>query len=87
MDIYIDPKIRTVTLRTALAVGAIAVAGAFGVGYGLAQALDEPTQASGAETGAAVVHTLNDAKVESLLLKPHPPLRGKAADIRFQRVG
>lgn len=86
MDTYIEPKIRTVKLRAALAVGAAAVAGAFGVGYSLAQVLDQPTRATVAEPRAGAVHTFNDARVQTLLLKKYSPVRGKAADIRFKRV-
>ena len=49
MDAYVDSKIRTVKLRAALAVGAAAVTGAFGVGYVLAQAVDQSVQVTVAE--------------------------------------
>ena len=86
MDAYVEPKIRTVRLRAALAVGAAAVAGAFGGGYVLATALDRTAQATVAETGVVAVHTSSDATADSLALKRRSPLRGKAADIRYRRV-
>ena len=85
MDAYAEPKIRTVKLRAALAVGAAAVTGAFGVGYVLAQALDQSVQATVAEPAVAV-HTSSDGVAESLLLKQRSPLRGKSMDIRQRRV-
>ena len=87
METYAEPRIRTVKLRAALAVGATAAAGAFGVGYVLAQAIDESQAATVAEPAAAAAgHTSSDAAAESLVLKQRRPGRGKAADIRFRRV-
>ena len=85
MDAYVEPKLRTVKLRAALAVGAAAVTAAFGVGYVLAEALDRTDQATAAAPAAAV-HTSSDATADSLALKQRSPLRGKAADIRYRRV-
>jgi hypothetical protein len=85
VDTYVEPKLRTVKLRVALAVGAAAVAGALGVGYVLAQVLDAPTQAAVA-VPAAAVHTLSNATAESLALKQRSPFRGKAVDVRYRRV-
>jgi hypothetical protein len=85
MDAFVEQEIRTVKLRAALAVGAAAVTGAFGVGYALAQALDGADQATVAEPVAAV-HTPSAAVAESLLLKQRSPLRGKPMDIRKRRV-
>jgi hypothetical protein len=85
VDTYVEPKVGTVKLRGALAVGAAAVSTAFGVGYTLAQVTDANDQATAAAPAAAV-HTSNDATAESLALKQPSPLRGKAADIRYRRV-
>lgn len=85
MDAYVEPRIRTIKLRAALAIGAAAVIGAFGVGYMVAQALDRPGQAAVAEPATAV-HTSSDAVAESLLLKQRSPLRGTPLDIRHRRV-
>ena len=85
METYVERKIRTVQLRTALAVGAAAVAGAFGVGYAVAPALDQSSPTV-AEPAARADHALTDAVAESLALKQRLPLRGKAADIRYRRV-
>jgi hypothetical protein len=85
VDTYAEPKIRTIKLRVALAVGAAAVAGALGVGYVLAQVLDEPTQVTVA-VPAAAVHTLSNATAESLALKQRSPFRGKEVDVRYRRV-
>ncbi len=54
------PTLRTVDLRAALAVGAAAVAAAFGTGYVLAQQLDEPARV-GIAAGPAAPHTFGDA--------------------------
>jgi hypothetical protein len=77
-----EPQLRTVRLRAAVAVGAAAVAGAFGAGFVLAQTLDEPTLA----TASAEGHTFGSALAESTLLKQRVPVGGKADDIRFKRV-
>ena len=77
------PTLRTVNLRAALAIGAVAVAGAFGTGYVLAQHLDEPARVAVAASPAA--HIFNDAVTESLALK-QAPAEGKAADIRMRRI-
>ena len=86
MDTYVEPKLRTVKLRAALAVGAAAVFGAFGVGYALGETLDQTARATGAEPGIVAVHTSSDARADSLALKHRSPLRGKAADIRYKRI-
>jgi len=87
VETYAEPRIRTVRLRAALAVGATAVAGAFGVGYVLAQAIDEASPTRAAQPVAvAAHHALSDAAAESLVLKQRLPDRGKAADIRLRRV-
>ena len=77
------PTLRTVRLRAALAIGAVAVAGAFGAGYVLAQQLDEPARVAVAASPAA--HTFGDAVTESLALK-QASVRGRAADIRIRRI-
>ena len=87
VETYAEPGIRTVKLRAALAVGATAAAGAFGMGYVLAQAIDESSPTTVAQPAAgAAGHALSDAAAESLVLKQRLPARGKAADIRFKRV-
>lgn len=78
------PTLRTVRLRAALAIGAVAVAGAFGVGYVLAHQLDEPHRVAVAASPAG--HTFGDAVTESLVLRHAPVVRGKAADIRMSRI-
>ena len=78
------PTLRTVRLRAALAIGAVAVAGAFGAGYVLAQQLDEPVR--GAVAASPAGHTFDDALAESLVLKHAPVVRSKAADIRMRRI-
>lgn len=80
------PTLRTVRLRAALAIGAVAVAGAFGMGYVLAQQLDEPARATVAASPAVAAHTFGIALSESLALKQAPVVRGKAADIRMRRI-
>jgi hypothetical protein len=77
------PTRRTVRLRAALAIGVIAVAGAFGAGYVLARQLDEPVAATVAAGPAA--HAFGDALAESLALK-QAPVGAKAADIRMRRI-
>ena len=78
------PTLRTVRLRAALAIGAVAVAGAFGAGYVLAQQLDEPVPTAVAASPAG--HTFGDAVTESLVLRHAPVALGKAADIRTRRI-
>ena len=78
------PTLRTVRLRAALAIGAVAVAGAFGAGYVLAQQLDEPVPVAIAASPAG--HTFGDAVTESLALKQAQVVRGKASDIRMTRI-
>lgn len=78
----ISEPLRTVRLRAAVAVGAVAVAGAFGAGYVVAQTLDEPTRAAAFAEG----HTFENARAESILLKQRGPVGGKADDIRYRRV-
>lgn len=86
VETYAEHKVRTVKLRAAFAVGAAAVAGAFGVGYVLAEALDQANPTAVAQPVAAAEHALSDAAAESLVLKQRMPVRGKAADIRYRRV-
>ena len=86
MDTYVEPKIRTVKLRAALAFGAAAVVGAFGFGYTLADAGDTSARAVTAKPVAAADHAFSDAVAEALVLKHRSPVRGKAADIRYRRV-
>ena len=78
------PTLRTVNLRAALAIGAVAVAAAFGTGFVLAQQLDEPAGVAIAASPAA--HAYGDAVAESLALKQAPVVQGKAADIRMRRI-
>jgi hypothetical protein len=86
VDTYLAPKIRTVKLRAAVAVGAASVAGAFGMGYVFAQTLDGPTRATLSRPGAAADHAFSHALAESLVLKNRSAVEGKAADIRYRRV-
>lgn len=83
---YAEPEVRTVRLHAALAVGAAVVAGAFGAGYVLAQALDEPVAATAAVQRAAVGHTFGSALTESLALKQRPLARDKSSDVRYRRI-
>lgn len=83
---YVGAETRTVGLAAALAVGAAAVAGAFGAGYVVAQALDRPNPAAVAETRAAAGHTFGAALTESLALKQRSASRGEPVDIRDRRV-
>ena len=78
------PALRTVSLRATLAIGAVAVAGAFGTGYVLAQQLDEPARVAATANPAA--HTFGDAVGESLALKQAPVVRDDAVDIRMRRI-
>ena len=80
------PTLRTVRLRAALAIGTLAVAGAFGMGYVLAQQVDEPGQATVAASPAVAAHSFGDAAAESLALKQAPVAQGRAADIRMRRI-
>jgi hypothetical protein len=66
VDTYVEPKIRSVSLRAALAFGAAAVAGAFGVGYSVAQS---PGQTVRATAIAPAGDTFSGAAAESLVLK------------------
>lgn len=77
------PPLRTVRLRAVLALGAVAVAGAFGAGYILAQQLDEPARM--AVTANSGAHTFGDAVVESLAVK-QAPVAPARADIRMSRI-
>ena len=86
MDTYLAPTPRTVKLRAALAVGAASVAGAFGMGYVLSEALDTPAPATISASGAVSHHALSQALGESLVLKNRIAVEGKAADIRYTRV-
>ena len=86
MDTYAEPKVRTVRLRAAIAFGAAAVAGAFGLGYTIADAGDTSAGAVTAKPVAAAGDAFSDAVAESLVLKNRSPVRGKAADIRYRRV-
>ena len=80
------PTLRTVDLRVALAIGAVAAAGAFGTGYVLAQQLDEPAPLAAAASPAVATHTFGDALPEALALKNAPVPRSKASDIRMRRI-
>lgn len=66
---HAEPKVRTIKLRAALAVGAAVVVGAFGAGYAVAEAVGEPVAAAGARPSAAVGHTFSAGLAESLALK------------------
>lgn len=83
---YAEPKVRTVRLQAALAVGAAAVAGAFGAGYVLAEALDSPVAATAVAPRAAAGHTVGAALAESLALKQHASASDRSTDIRFRRI-
>ena len=85
MDTYVEPKIRTVKLRAALAVGAAAVAGAFGVGY-RPRPGTRRNHSGDRRLLPAAVHTSSDATAESLCVKQRSPLRGARIDIRLRRV-
>ena len=86
MDTYLAPTPRTVKLRAAVAVGAASVAGAFGMGYVLSEALDSPSAGDHRRSGAVSHHALSHALGESLVLKNRTAVEGKAADIRYRRV-
>ena len=81
----LDARPRTVGLTAALALGAAAVAGAFGSGYLVAQALDPADPAAVARTSGAS-HTFGDALTQSLALKQRAGMRGEAVDVRDRRV-
>ena len=75
MDTYVEPRLRTVRLRAAVAVGVAAVVGAFGVGYAVAQSFDRPVRATAVEPSFAAGDAFSDAVAESLALKRYQ--RGK----------
>jgi len=76
----VEPKVRTIKLPAALAVGAAVVVGAFGAGHAGA-----PVAATAASPGAAIGHTFSAALTESLVLKQHQ--RSLAVpDIRKRRI-
>ena len=77
---HAEPKVRTIKLRAALAVGAAVVVGAFGAGYAGA-----PVAAAAAGPSAAVGHTFSAALTESLALKRHSQSR-TVTDIRLSRI-
>jgi len=79
----LDAKPRTVGLTAAVAVGAAAVAGAFGSGYVFAQALDRADAAAVPRTSSAS-HTFDDALTQSLAQKQREP--GAMVDVRDRRV-
>ena len=79
------PALRTVRLRSALAIGAIAVGCAFGAGFVLADAPVAPVAATASGPGTAAGHTVDQALTESLALKLHSA-RNDVADIRKRRV-
>jgi len=84
---YVEPRTRTVGLVAALAVGSAAVAGAFGAGYVVAQAGDEPSSAAVTLAAAgAASHTWAEALTESLAVKQRTGVGGKVADIRKRRI-
>jgi hypothetical protein len=83
----LEPRSRTVGLVAALAVGSAAVAGAFGAGYVVARAGEEPTSAAVPLIAAgAATHTWGEALTESLVLKQRTGLGGKVTDIRKRRI-
>ena len=76
---HAEPKVRTIKLRVALAVGAAVVVGAFGAGHA------GPVAAAAAGPSAAVGDTFSAALTESLALKKHQ--RSQAVtDIRMRRI-
>jgi hypothetical protein len=75
-----EPKVRPITPRAALAVGAVVVLGAFGAGFAAA-----PAAAGAAGPSAAVGHTFSAALTESLALKQHVRSR-TVRDIRKRRI-
>ena len=78
------PTLRTVRLRAALAIGAVAVAGASGLGTFSHSSWTNPFAAAVAASPAG--HTFGDAVTESLVLRHAPVALGKAADIRMRRI-
>ena len=76
---HAEPKVSTIKLRAALAVGA-AVVVAFGAGHAGA-----PVAAATACPSAAVGHTFGAALTESLALKQHQRSRA-VTDIRKRRI-
>lgn len=77
---HAEPKVSTIKLRVALAVGAAVVVGAFGAGYAGA-----PVAAAAPGPSAAVGHRFSAALTESLALKKHQ--RSQAVtDIRKRRI-
>ena len=69
IETHAEPRIRTIKLRSALAVGAAVVVGAFGAGYAVAEALGEPVGAAAAPPSVAVGHAFSAGLAESLVLK------------------
>ena len=86
MDTYLAPKIRTVKLRAALAVGAALSPERSEWGTSLPRRSTLPTRATLSAPGAAPDHALSHALAESLVLKNRSAVEGKAADIRYRRV-
>ncbi len=86
ISVHAEPKGRTIRLRSAFAVGATAVAGAFGAGYVLAEALDDSLAATGATPRTASGHTFGAAASEALALKQPSAAGDRAADIRLRRI-
>jgi hypothetical protein len=76
---HVEPKVRTITLRAALAVGAAVVAAA-GAGH-----TGAPVAAAAASPSPAVGHTFGAALAESLALKQHQRSRA-VTDIRKRRI-
>ena len=83
-----EPKVRTLRLRVALAVGGAVIAGALGAGYILSAAPDGSVGATATEPGlrAAAGHTFGAALTDSLALKQRSTARHRASDIRFRRI-
>jgi hypothetical protein len=75
---------RSVGLRPALAVGAAAVAAAFGAGWVVADARVESVAATAPAARVAASDTFDRALMESLALKRSAP--SQIADIRKRRV-
>jgi hypothetical protein len=76
---------RTIGLWAALAVGASAVAAAFGTGWVVADALVAPVAATAPEPRTAASHTFDQALTESLALKRRSA-QSEVSDIRKRRV-
>ena len=78
---HAEPKVRTIKLRAALAVGAAVVVGAFGAGNAGA-----PVAAAPRVRAQPVSHTFSAALTESLALKKHQRSPTAVTDIRKRRI-